>query len=75
MAWSMGWESAKKASGSDWIVFFLTDLMFDDYDAIRYIAYRSLKKFSGFESLQFDHMKPNEERDRIVDQVMAIDDQ
>jgi len=71
----MGWESAKKASGSDWIVFFLTDLMFDDYDAIRYIAYRSLKKFSGFESLQFDHMKPNEERDRIVDQVMAIDDQ
>ena len=71
VAWSMGWESAREASGASWMIFFLSELMFDDYDAIRYIAYRSLKSFPAFAQLEFDHMKPREQRDQIIQQVMA----
>lgn len=71
MAWSMGWSDAQHASGTDWMAFFLTDLMFDDYDAVRYIARRSLRQIDGFESLEFDHMRPNEERDRVMNAIMA----
>ena len=72
MAWSMGWEDARKASGSDWMVFYLTDLMFDDYDAIRYIAYRSLRQISGFQSVVYDHLRPEEERDRVMREILAL---
>ncbi len=71
MAWSMGWEDAREVSGDSWTVFYLVDLMFDDYDAIRYIAYRSLKTIPGFESIKYDHMRPAEERERVTNEVLA----
>lgn len=70
-AWSMGWEDARKTSGENWMAFYLADLMFDEYDAIRYIAYRSLRQISGFESIEYDHLRPNEERERVMAQVLA----
>lgn len=72
MAWSMGWEDAREVSGEDWTPFYLVDLMFDDYAAIRYIAYRSLKRIQGFEAIQYDHLHPEAERERIMDEVLAI---
>jgi hypothetical protein len=72
MAWSFGWEPAHSTSSTKWMVFYLTDLLFDDYDAIRNIAYKSLKKIDGYESLSFDYMKHESERDRVMDEVMAI---
>jgi len=72
MAWSMGWEDAQKVSGRSWMIFYLADLMFDDYDAIRYIAYRSLKSIPGFEAIQYDHMRPQEERERVMQEVLAV---
>ena len=71
MAWSLGWEDARATSGEDWIVFFLVDLMFDDYDATRYIAWRSLRSIDGFESIEYDHMRPQQERERVMDEVLA----
>ena len=71
MAWSMGWESSQQASDSHWMVFFLTNLLFDDYDAIRYIALRSLRSMAGYEPLQYDHLRPKEERNRVMDEVMS----
>ncbi len=71
MAWSLGWEEAQKTSGTDWMVLYLTDLMFDDYDAIRYIAHRSLTRISGFESIKYDHMRPGQQRDRVMGEVFG----
>ena len=44
MAWSMGWDAAREASGDDWMTGYLTQLMGDPYDPIRFIAGRSLRK-------------------------------
>ena len=71
MAWSMGWDQARAISGSNWMIFYLADLMFDDYDAIRYIASRSLKQIPGYESLQYDHMHPNRQRDRVMNELIS----
>ncbi|MEM7313253.1 MAG: hypothetical protein AAF497_08885 [Planctomycetota bacterium] len=40
--------------------------------SVRNIAYKSLRKYSGYESLKFDYMKAESERDRAMDEVMAI---
>jgi Cytochrome c552/Cytochrome c554 and c-prime len=42
MAWSLGWDAAREASGTDWITPYLGILMRDSYRAVRYIAQRSL---------------------------------
>jgi hypothetical protein len=44
MAWSMGWDAARKTSGSDWMTPYLTVLVQDPYRAVRYIAHRSLAR-------------------------------
>ena len=72
MAWSLGWPDAQQASGTAWMPFYLAGLMFDDYDAVRYIAYRSLKGSPGYGGIRFDHMKPAGHYDRIMDEVMQV---
>jgi hypothetical protein len=54
MAWSMGWEAAHEASGTDWIAGYLTQLLGDPYDAIRFIAGRSLRTIPGVDSADYD---------------------
>jgi len=70
MAWSMGWQEARNTSGEDWTVFYLVNLMFDDYDAIRYIAWRSLRRIEGFENIQFDHLHPEQQRQKVMNEVL-----
>ena len=70
MAWSLGWPDAQHASGTAWMPLYLAGLMFDDYDAVRYIAYRSLRGIPGYGGVRFDHMKPAGQYDRIMDEVM-----
>jgi hypothetical protein len=62
-AWHMGWEPAHVAmstarqaapNGVDWMVPYLGHALSDPYAAVRYIAYRSLRKMRGFESLKYD---------------------
>jgi predicted CXXCH cytochrome family protein len=55
-AWSMGWAAAQEASGSDFIAPYLIELLDDDYSAVRYIAYRSLRTIRGFEDLRYDYV-------------------
>ncbi|MEE8526850.1 MAG: C cytochrome precursor, partial [Thermoanaerobaculia bacterium] len=54
MAWSLGWEPARQASGSHWMAPFLTQLLVDPYDAVRIIAGRSLSTQPGFEDFDYD---------------------
>ncbi len=63
MAWSMGWEPARVASGRDWLPPYLLQLLLDDpYPAVRIVAARSLRSLPGFEDLRYDPTGPPEER-------------
>ena len=53
-AWSYGWKPAQETSGTSWMVPYLGELLGDPYDAVRFIAARSLRSLPGFETLQYD---------------------
>jgi hypothetical protein len=61
-AWHMGWKPAQETSGSDWLPPYLAQLLEDPYDAVRYIAQRSLRSLPEFENFSFDFLAPEEER-------------
>jgi Cytochrome c552 len=55
VAQSMGWGPAQHASGGDnWMAPYLALLLTDSYDAVRYIAGRSLRTLPGLEALPYD---------------------
>jgi len=54
MAWSLGWEPARQASGTHWMAPFLAQLLVDPYDAVRIVAGRSLSTQPGFEDFDYD---------------------
>jgi hypothetical protein len=47
-AWSMGWEPARRASGTKWMVPYLCTLMLDPYDAVRFNAQRTLAGYPEY---------------------------
>ncbi len=53
-AWTMGWDSAKEVSGTDWLAPYLIQLLDDPYHAVRFIAQRSLRKLPDYRDLQYD---------------------
>ena len=72
IAWHMGWQPAREASGSSWVAPYLATLLEDPYAAVRYIAARSLKSLPGFETFSYDYLTPAVEdlrrsRERAVD--------
>jgi hypothetical protein len=52
----MGWEPAIAASRSDWMIPYLNQLLGDPYDAVRFVAGRSLHRHSGYEDVAFDYV-------------------
>ena len=58
MAWSFGWPDAHQASGNNWQAPFLAQLLDDRYDAVRFIAHRSLKRLPGFDDFGYDFIGP-----------------
>jgi len=54
MAWSMGWGPAREASGTAWMPPYLGVLLTDSYDAVRYNAQRSLRRFPEFAAVTAD---------------------
>jgi predicted CXXCH cytochrome family protein len=56
VAWHYGWEPAIAASGAGWQAVYLAELLNDPYDAVRYIAGRSIANHSGFEDFEFDYV-------------------
>jgi predicted CXXCH cytochrome family protein len=55
IAWHMGWEPARKASGEKWLAPFLAPLLNDPYAAVRYIAGHSLQRLPGFHDFAYDY--------------------
>lgn len=71
-AWSMGWEPAQRASGTTWMPPFLSVLLNDPYDAVRFIAYRSLRSQPAFAGFQYDFIAPPEQRAQDRFRVMDL---
>ena len=70
MASAMGWKAARETSEGDWMVPYLGVLMEDPYDAVRHIAFRSLRTFEGFERFEYDSVVRPHQRDSITPRVM-----
>lgn len=62
IAQALGWSPAQQASGTNWMAPYLGLLLNDSYDAVRYIAARSLKTLPGYEGFEFDFVAPQEQR-------------
>jgi formate-dependent nitrite reductase cytochrome c552 subunit len=70
IAQAFGWPPAQKASGTAWMAPYVALLLNDSYDAVRYIAARSLKTLPGYETFAFDFVAP--ETERAVNQRRAL---
>jgi predicted Zn-dependent protease len=66
----MGWEPAAKASGTHWQARFLAEILDDPYAAVRYVAYRSLRKQSGFERFSYDFLSSSPRRSEAVQRAV-----
>jgi len=62
VAQAMGWAPAQRTSGTDWLAPYLTLLLTDSYDAVRYIAARSLHSLPGYEEFGFDFVAASDQR-------------
>lgn len=73
MAWSMGWQAAREASGSDWMVPLLTALMMDPYHAVRFRAQRSLGAYEEFADITADSVTgaTKAEQRRMVKEILT----
>ncbi len=61
-AQSMGWAPAQATSGTSWMVPYLGEALGDSYDAVRFIAARSLRSVPGYARLDYDFVAPEQER-------------
>jgi len=55
IAWGMGWESAQKTAGHDWLYPYLIYSMNDPYAAVRFDAWKSLQTLPGFSDFTFTY--------------------
>jgi predicted CXXCH cytochrome family protein len=62
IAWHMGWEPARQASGTNWLVPYLAETLDDPYSVVRYIGQRSLKSLPAGRRFSFDYIAPAEQR-------------
>jgi hypothetical protein len=71
-AWSFGWEDGLSASGNHWQAPYLAQLLEDRYDAVRYIAERSLRRLPGFHDFAYDFVGPPEQRAAAHQRALRI---
>jgi hypothetical protein len=71
VAWAMGWQPAMDVSGPRWRERFLAVLLTDAYDAVRFMAHRSLLKQPGYEDVVYDFLAPEEARAEAAAAVLA----
>jgi len=71
IAQAMGWSPAQAASGTDWMLPHLAQLLDDPYDAVRFIAGRSLRTLPEFSSFDYDFAAPVDRRRDAQRRVMT----
>ena len=72
VAQAMGWRPAQEASGTEWMAPFLAPLLDDPYDAVRFVASRSLRALPGFGALEYDFVAPVPVRNAAQRMTMSL---
>ena len=70
VAWHVGQPEAKRAAGAGWLAPVLAPLLDDPYDAVRWIAAKSLRTLPGYADFQYDFLDPARERSEAVGRVL-----
>jgi hypothetical protein len=70
MAWSFGWPSAQQASRADWMAPLVAVLLDDPYDAVRFMAYRSLRSLGPFQDFDYDFLAAPHERANAIERLL-----
>jgi hypothetical protein len=65
IAWGMGWESAQKIAGREWLYPYLIYSMLDPYAVVRFDAWKSLRTLPGFSDFPFTYT----EEDRSLNET------
>lgn len=71
MAGGLGWDPAVAVSDDGWREVYLAQLLADPYDAVRFMAFRSLRLIPGFEDLDYDYVGDEGERVNAALRVRA----
>jgi hypothetical protein len=71
-AQAMGWAPAQKISGTNWMPPYLALLLDDPYDAVRFIAYRSLRSLPEYGSFTFDFVAAPPQRAALRRRALEI---
>ncbi len=61
-AQAMGWSPAQEISGTSWMPPHLAEALGDPYEAVRFIAARSLRSLPDYANLSFDFVGPEQAR-------------
>ncbi len=69
-AWTMGWEPAREISGESWIAPHLAQLLDDPYDAVRFVADRSLRRLPEFSAFEYDFVGDRRLRGTAVERAV-----
>jgi hypothetical protein len=72
LAQAMAWKPAQEASGTDWMAPYLAQLLDDPYDAVRFIAARSLRTLPSFGRFQYDFVAGPRARREAQLRAMAV---
>jgi hypothetical protein len=64
--------NARATSGSEWMAPYLAQLIADPYDAVRYIAQRSLRRLPGYESFEFEFTAPEAQLREASERALQI---
>lgn len=74
VAWAAGWPPAVAASPRADLPALLGTLMDDPYDAVRYVAERSLRSLPGVDTsqLNYDYVQPPHQRKPVAARVAAL---
>lgn len=70
VAWHLGWAPAMNAAGTDWFDPYLALLLDDPYDAVRYIARRSMRAQPGRAGFAYEFLASSEARSRRRKQMV-----
>lgn len=70
-AWHMGWDPARQTAGDDWTEVYLALLLKDPYDAVRFLARRSVRALPGHQDFKFNFLGPREEQESVSSGILA----
>ncbi len=72
VAWHLGWPEAMNTSGTDWMIPYLANLLNDRYDAVRFIAGRSLEAHREYREFEYDFLATDMKRRLIAKNLLQL---